>query len=53
MTFSVEEVLGAFEEYLINEKENISLLNIYEIMTEFRNYLKNKKIDYFIASERG
>lgn len=53
MTFSAEEVLDAFEEYLINEKENISLLTIYEIISEFRKYLKDKKIDYFIASERG
>ena len=53
MTFSTEEVLDAFEEYFINEKENISLLTIYEIINEFRKYLKDKKIDYFIASERG
>ena len=53
MTFSAEEVLDAFEEYLINEKENISLLTIFEIMNEFRKYLKDKRIDYFIASERG
>lgn len=53
MTFSAKEVLDAFEEYLINEKENISLLTIYEIINEFRKYLKDKKIDYFIASERG
>ena len=52
MTFSVKEVLDAFEEYLINEKENISLLTIYEIINEFKKYLKAKKIDYFIASER-
>lgn len=53
MTFNAEEVLNKFEEYLINEKENISLLTIYEIMNEFRKYLKKEKINYFISTERG
>ena len=53
MKFSIEEVLGKFEEYLINERIDISLINIYEIINSLIIFLKTEKIDYFIATERG
>lgn len=53
MTFSIEEILGKFEEYLINERVDISLINIYEIINSLLVFLKTEKIDYFIATERS
>lgn len=53
MKFSIEEVLGKFEEYLINERIDISLLNIYEIINSLMIFLKTEKIDYFISTKRG
>ena len=53
MKFTIEEVLSKFEEYLINERIDISLLNIYEIINSLIIFLKTEKIDYFISTERG
>lgn len=52
MTFQAEEVISAFEEYIINMREDLFLKNIYDILDEFRKYLKKNKIDYFVSTER-
>lgn len=45
MVLTIDEVLDRFEEYLINERKDLSFKSIFEILKELREYLKKENIE--------
>ena len=45
MVLTIDEVLDRFEEYIINERKDLSLKTIFEILKELREYLKKENIE--------
>ena len=45
MVLTIDEVLDRFEEYIINERKDLSLKSIFEILKELREYLKKENIE--------
>ncbi len=45
MVLTIDEVLDRFEEYVINERKDLSLKSIFEILKELREYLKKENIE--------